>query len=78
MRGIINRNFKRIKKNRYGFFEGDVVVLLIETILSFVPFDVGCGVGRLHSSAFLPVLVDVRQFRSEDSHVRTKQEFWHS
>jgi hypothetical protein len=51
--GIINCDFKWIEKDRRGFFEGDVMVLLVETILAVVPLHIGRGATALHSCGIL-------------------------
>ena len=49
----MNRDLKWIDEDRRGFFEGDIMFPLVETILAFVPLHVGCGVAALHSGGIL-------------------------
>jgi hypothetical protein len=52
VRRIINRELEWIDKHRRGFFEGDVMFPQVETILTLVPFQVGCSVAP-HSCAIV-------------------------
>jgi len=71
---IINCDFKWIKKDSRGFFEGDVVFPLIETILAVVPLNFGCGVAGLHSSGILACFLSCSPASREmdDLHIKAR------
>jgi len=53
MSRIINRDLTWINEDRSRFFEGYIMLPLVETILGFVPLHVECGFAALHCSGIL-------------------------
>ncbi len=73
----MNCDFKWIQKDRHRFFEGDVMLPLVETILVLVPLNVKCVVAGLHSSGILACSCFVLQLYGNDRPSCRKQGVWH-